>query len=115
YGAAVCCARGITVPRSRIGRLVRLLRHAGSPTRVARKDWHGLRRALRSWMSSYQVTIVEDLEDFLILAPILQAPVVVDGDDCHSDIVEHIRTLYGKVYEARHRHPGLAGWVFFVG
>src|SRR5437588_13030141 len=87
YGARVGCVRSAVVPHSRARRLVQHLRHLGSPARVARRDWHALREDLLSWMASYEVTIVELIDDFLVLARILQSPLVVDHDDRDSDVV----------------------------
>ena len=109
YGARVGCARARRVVRSRLGRALQLLRHAGSPTSVARHNWRTLRRDLSSWMTSYQITVVEVIDAFLILAPVLSAPVVVDHDDRQAVLLRQIRPLLRKADE-RHRHrPGVAG------
>jgi glycosyltransferase involved in cell wall biosynthesis len=112
YAARVGCVHSTAAPRSRVVRLLRYLRHAGSPARVGRKDWRALRQELRAWMSKYQITLVERVEDYLVLAPILQAPIVVDQDDRESDVLRQMRPLLRKAEEGHRRRPWLAGWWF---
>jgi glycosyltransferase involved in cell wall biosynthesis len=58
-------------------------------------------------MAGYQVTIVELVDNFLVLAPMLPAPVVVDLDDRESDVIGQVRS---KLRDAdKRRRPGLVG------
>lgn len=114
YGARVGCVRSRGEPR-RVARFVQRFRHIGAPTRVARKDWQALRQELQSWMSSYQATVVELIDDFLILAPILPAPVVLDHDDRESESVRQTRALFRMTDEARLPYSSLAERFLSVG
>ena len=108
YSARVGCLRSHKAPR-RVAQFARRFQHLGSPTRVARRDWHTLRHELLSWMSSYQATIVELIDDFVVLAPVLQAPVAIDHDDSESDSVRQNRALLRKADEAGPPSLSLAG------
>jgi len=101
YGARVGCVRSGPRGRSRLSRFIGYLRHMGWPTRIAGKDWQAWRQSLRSWMSSYQLTFVENVEDYVVLAPILQRPVVVDHDDRDSDVLRQVRPLLRKADKGR--------------
>jgi len=111
YGARVGAAPPTAAPASGAAALVRSVRHAGSPTRVGRGDWPLLRRAVRSWMSTYDLTLVERVEDYLILGPVLQEPVVVDLDDRESDVLRQIRPLLRRAGDDGAR-PGPAARTF---
>jgi glycosyltransferase involved in cell wall biosynthesis len=115
YAARVGSVHSTAAPRSRVARVMSSLRHAGSPTRVGLKDWHALRQELRSWMSRYQLTLVERAEDYLVLAPILRAPIVVDQDDRDSDVLRQIRPLLRKGERSHGHRPGRLGWCISVG
>lgn len=109
YAARVGCMHATAVPRSRLKRLIQSLRHARSPGRVGRKDWGAPRKELRAWMSTYQITLVERMEDYLVLAPILQAPVVVDHDDRESDVLRQMRKLLREGEDCQLRRRWRAG------
>jgi len=108
YAARTACVSS-AASSSRMMKLLRQLRHPGSPSRVARADQAGLRRQLSSWaaMTAYDLTLVERIEDYLILAPVLRPPVVVDNDDRDSDVLRQIRPLL-RTAAKQQRRPGLA-------
>jgi glycosyltransferase involved in cell wall biosynthesis len=110
YGARVGCVGSASPSPSRMLRFLQYVRHAGSPTRVAGKHWGDLRRQLRSWMSSYQFTLIEHVENYPVLAPILQAPIIIDLDDRDSDVLRQIRRVLRA--EESHRRRGLVGWAY---
>jgi glycosyltransferase involved in cell wall biosynthesis len=115
YDARVGCLRSKEVPVTPVARLVQHVRHLGSPTRVARRDWDAIRRDLRSWMATYDLTVVELVDDLVVLGPLFQGPVVVDHDDRDSDVVRQTRALFKEADARRSHRRGGRRWILSTG
>lgn len=77
----------------RIRRWIAVIRHPGLPSRIARRNSRAIAAEFTHFATSYVVTVVERIEDYLLLRPELTGHVIVDFDDLESDLVGQLRHL----------------------
>lgn len=77
---------------ARVGRLLRLW-----PTAAAARDVGALREAFVDWVGPYDVVVVEELQDLVILRSTLNGPIVLDMDDIRSvGVLQQLRNDWSR-------------------